>query len=207
MSRDYNDRLYSRSYEGGLEKLKAISPERIMIKIDLEEIFGNFEYGEIQDVFNDVLKEGHLLEVSPGFFRVAGHTAQEMEKIIKKYTEEINLILTNTAIAVKNLVMPQVKMLKDFPTILFGIQNDSAKTAKAIAMNGIILSRDNKFWDEASVIILTPKGIFECSLVMSRLPKTNSSSPAPDWKNRRESPLLWLQYGEKAIREIIRYSK
>ncbi|TSC83112.1 MAG: hypothetical protein G01um101419_263 [Parcubacteria group bacterium Gr01-1014_19] len=120
---------------------------------------------------------------------------------------------------IKRLVVKELaRARKEFPKMIFGIR-DNIPRATDIAdgmlssvdvtlraydreMPGIVLWTDDRFWTEASIVVLTPKGIFLCPYVMSKSSSGNICQSRPDWTNRKESPDLWVKYGEQAILEL-----
>ena len=142
--------------------------------------------------------------------------------------EKIARISSNAASGIKHVILEEAQRLGvKFPKMILGVCDEKPRkshvvtgmlgsvdaTVHAVAteMPGIVLFKDDTFWTEASVVILTPEGIFKCHYVMSEpvdaeKQKRNGSSfsvrPQPDWKYRIESPFLWVQYGENAIEKL-----
>ena len=141
----------------------------------------------------------------------------EIEKISDDAKAKIKKIITRLA----------RKLGKNFPMMEFGVR-DKKKRETCIAegiisdvditayatvrgMRGIKLTNDKRFWTERVDVVLTPRGIFECSYVMSEPTVTAEQrregrgvtiSSKPDWKNRYESADLYLKYAEKTLDEL-----
>lgn len=125
---------------------------------------------------------------------------------------------------VKNIVVKAAREKKPhFPKKLFGIRDDKKRCGETVEgmlgdvdvtvhavkseMPGIVLYDARRFWEENWVVLLTLDGIFKCHFVMSEAKnkrKDNLIDALPDWTNRREDAGLYLQYAERALKELER---
>ncbi|MEK7654505.1 MAG: hypothetical protein AAB345_04505 [Patescibacteria group bacterium] len=147
-----------------------------------------------------------------------------LQKRSKGTSEMIRTVTEKAGASIKLLVLKQIgQVIERFPKIIFGIR-DNVPRATDIAegmlssvdvtlraydreMPGIVLWKDDRFWTEASIVVLTPKGIFLCRYVMSRRANSNICQSRPDWTTRKESSDLWVKYGEQAIVELKKLGK
>lgn len=142
--------------------------------------------------------------------------------------QKIGDVFSGAVNEIKPIVLEEIQKLGErFPEMIFGVRDEKPRksnvvhgmlgvvdvTVRAVAtkMSGIVLSKDDRFWTEASIIVLTPEGIFKCGYVMSEPADRESRirdrhcvqvNSQPDWKYREESPNLWVQYCEAAIHKL-----
>ncbi len=160
----------------------------------LREIFGTFDscsdsYAENAEAFAIIFKEGLLIEESPNQYRAA--SLKEMGSRISKKIEDIRRTIQEAADKIKIIVVKEAKKAEnDFPKIFFG---DKKKPA-------IILD----LFDEYA-IVLTPEGIFKCPYTFTS--NSNRIEKRPHWEHRYEYPLLWIEWGEKALVKLARHRK
>lgn len=136
--------------------------------------------------------------------------------------EEIRNISSWAANKIKDIVQRALQNIK-LPKMVLGVRdNIPREVCSAEGMLGsvditvyaveqerpaITLYKDDRFWKEAKIVLLTPEGIFRCGYVMSESTKTDLIQSRPDWKYRTESPSLWIEFGETAIQELNKLKK
>lgn len=136
----------------------------------------------------------------------------------------VKQIASEAGQSIKRSVLEEASFVRDkFPKIIFGIRDNASRETDIVEgmlssvdvtlraydreMPGIVLWRDDRFWTEDSIVVLTPKGIFKCAYVMSKRANSNICGSQPDWTNRKESPDLYVKYGEQAIIELEKLKK
>ena len=142
--------------------------------------------------------------------------------------DKIKEIATKTADVIKNIILSEAeKVAQNFPKIIFGIRDK--KPRKQTIVNGIlssvnvtvkatekeipaiVLYKDDRFWTESFVVVLTLSGIFKCPYVMTEPANAKeqkqkgylvSVTTRPDWEDKLDAPYLWIKYGEVALRTL-----
>lgn len=144
--------------------------------------------------------------------------------VVRTTLELVRMIADDAGEAIKCWVLEEAKwVLEKFPKMTFGIRDNVPRATDIVdgmlssvdvtlraydsEMPGIVLWKDDRFWTEASIAVLTPEGIFLCRYVMSKRTNSNICESRPDWTNRKESPDLWVKYGEQAILELQKLNK
>lgn len=221
MTEYYLHSLFDGTYKNAVEKFKQLRG-KLLTQKNLKELFDfdghNFAYDEQHDAFLRLIAEGWLIENAPGKFRVATLTIEEAKNKMGPERVQIKNLIEETARAIRQILQPKIDALKDkFPLIEFGIRDDKPReqnkqireqiiTVKVVkkTMPAVIISTDNKFWEQSWVTILTPEELFSCPYILAKSVGSIESEPCPDWLGRQTNPILWLRFADKIAIELSR---
>jgi len=149
---------------------------------------------------------------------------------VQHAADKIQQLSVGAAEQIKKIVLKEAKSVKrKFPKMIFGValpKNEHREgcvargtgepvdvTVRAVGqkLSAIELFRVDAFWTKASIVVLSPEGIFECRYVMTepsyadklRVRKVMVLVDAkPDWEGKREGPDLWVKYGVLALQKL-----
>ena len=198
------------NYNSAVAKLQKLRRGQVLTQSQLHEIFGDFDglgssCAEERDAFSAVVRDGWLIEESPGQWRVASRSRQESAKSAAPEMDKVDKIIGDAVEAIKAVVVSQIRVSLDkFPLITVmtsAREGDYLYSAETKQVRALILEEEDRGFRNCHMVIVTDEGIFDYRC--GRDSKTMNH--CPDWTSESDSgPLIWIKYAQLALREMKR---
>lgn len=214
MTTYYSPNIVNRIVESARKKLQKLRGETLT-REELCAMFGPFDQGggscaENRDAFKEILEEGLLIEQLPGQYRVPPVVDKKTQDRILGKIDSIKRSLQKAADEIEKTVMEEVKKAKGcFPKKIFGVlckkkRTNGETTTVEKKMPAIMLVSDNNY---CTYIVLTPEGLFKCLGASTLSVGGRGLVVRPSWDIKEKHSELWIRYGERALRELLRHRR